>query len=61
MKVIFPVEQYKKWQAYINAVNTEISGLGKISHPQPNLLSLQKYESLSRLFLVGTRSWMKIL
>src|SRR4051812_291704 len=41
MKVIFPVEQYKKWQAYINAVDTEISGLGKISHPYPNVFVVQ--------------------
>lgn len=30
MKIVFPVDLYKKLKAYINGINYEISGLGKI-------------------------------
>lgn len=36
IKVIFPIEQYKKWRAYIDAVRTEISGFGKVMHVERN-------------------------
>lgn len=53
MKVIFPVEQYKKWRAYINSVQTEISGLAKILHIKPNLFILLDVQIFTQIVTSG--------
>lgn len=49
IRVIFPVEQYKKWRAYIEAVNVEISGLGKILQVQPNIFIVTEIEIIRQV------------
>jgi hypothetical protein len=53
MKVIFPVEQYKRWQAYVNAVHTEISGLGKIRQITPEAILVEEIKIFEQVVSGG--------